>query len=122
MDNLSYSIYRQTNIEELKQIRRTNAAYIHENLSELSFLHSITENAVPLFVPVVFDNKVLRDTVRNHLISKQIYCPIHWPKSDYVPSDFSANVLYDRELSLICDQRYGVNEMKIQIEAIKQII
>lgn len=122
MDDLSYTLYKQEDLKKIRQVRKDNASYLHENLSELSFIDRLTEDAVPLFVPVIFDNKTQRDTVREKLIDNQIYCPVHWPKSVLVPQEYAVNDLYERELSLICDQRYGLKEMQFQVETIKQSI
>ncbi len=122
MDDLSYTIYKQEDLKKIRQVRKDNASYLHDNLPELLFLDRLTEDAVPLFVPVIFDNKTQRDTVREKLIDNQIYCPVHWPKSVLVPQEYAVNDLYERELSLICDQRYGLKEMQFQVETIKQSI
>lgn len=122
MDNLSYTLYKQTDLKEIKRKRKENAAYIHENLKGLQFMYSLTEHAVPLFVPVLFESKEQRDFVRKKLIEQQIYCPVHWPQPEQIPADFQVNDIVSRELSLICDQRYGLNEMKRIIKIIHQNI
>lgn len=35
----------------------------------------------PLFVPVIVEDKI-RMPLRNYLISKEVYCLIHWPLSN----------------------------------------
>lgn len=122
MDNLSYTLYKQTDLKEMKRKRKENAAYIHENLKGLQFMYSLTENAAPLFVPVLFESKEQRDYVRKKLIEQQIYCPIHWPQPKQIPAEFQVNDIVSRELSIICDQRYGLNEMKRIIKVIHQNI
>lgn len=119
MDNLSYTLYKQTNLKEMKRKRKENAAYIHENLKGLQFMYSLSENAVPLFVPVLFESKEQRDFVRKKLIEQQIYCPVHWPQPKHIPADFKVNDIVNRELSVICDQRYGLDDMQCIVEAIK---
>lgn len=111
MDNLSYAIYKATDIEVMKAQRRANAQYLHEHLKGVHFMYDLTEKAVPLFVPVLFESKERRDAVRRKLIEAEIYCPIHWPKPAQIPADFEANKIYDTELSLICDQRYSLTDM-----------
>jgi hypothetical protein len=51
------------------------------------------------------------------LIREQIYCPIHWPKSPY---HGDCGELYDRELSLICDQRYDLTDMARMVGVIQR--
>ena len=122
MDDLSYTLYKQEDLQKMAFRRRKNASYIHENLYGLQFIGALTENSCPLFVPVLFENKMQRDEVRKELIEQQIYCPIHWPKPSQIPEFYKVNDIVDRELSLICDQRYGLNEMKQQVDTIQQLI
>lgn len=112
MDDLSYAIYKATDIEAMKAQRRTNAQYLHEHLEGVRFMYDLTDNACPLFVPVLFESKEQRDAVRRKLIEAEIYCPIHWPKTAQIPIDFAVNKVYDTELSLICDQRYSLADMQ----------
>jgi len=122
MDDLSYTLYKQEDLQKMKQHRRVNAAYIHNNLKGVQFMYEFTDKSVPLFVPVLFESKEQRDTVRKKLIEQQIYCPIHWPQPKQIPTDYKVNDIVNRELSLICDQRYGINEIKREIETIIRLI
>lgn len=91
-----------------KRIR--NAKILHKDLiknQEIQILFDEKQMDCPLFVPILV-KKRQRDLIRKRLIDNQIYCPIHWPKPDM---DCDSN-LYDCELSLICDQRYGDEDMK----------
>lgn len=119
MDDLSYALYKSEDLAAMRHKRRENAKYLHEHLKGVSFIGELTENAVPLFVPVFFDTTEQRNSVRKKLIEAQIYCPIHWPKPAQIPADFTVNKIYDTELSLICDQRYDINDMKRIIETIQ---
>ena len=112
MDALSYTLYKQEDLEEMRKRRRENAAYLHEHLKGVPFIGELTDKEAPLFVPVFFENKLQRDSIRKRLIENNIYCPVHWPKPQQIPAGFAVNEIYDTELSLICDQRYGVEEMK----------
>ena len=80
MDDLSYTLYTQEDLQAMKQKRKENAAYIHEKLKGVQFMYCLTEKSVPLFVPVLIENKELRDDIRKKLIEQQIYCPVHWPE------------------------------------------
>ena len=112
MDDLSYALYKTEDFAAMRHRRRENAKYLHESLKGVKFIGELTENAVPLFVPVFFDTTEQRNAVRKKLIEAQIYCPIHWPKPAQIPADCEANKIYDTELSLICDQRYNVEDMQ----------
>ena len=118
MDDLSYAIYKATDIEAVKAQRRANAQYLHEHLKSVRFMYNLTDKAVPLFVPVQLENKEQRDAVRRKLFESEIYCPIHWPRPAQIPVDFDANKFYDTELSLICDQRYATSDMQRMVDLI----
>lgn len=111
MDDLSYALYKTEDVAIMRQKRRENALYLHGHLKGVRFLGELTDNAVPLFVPVFFDTTEQRNAVRKKLIEAQIYCPIHWPKPAQIPANFEVNKIYDTELSLICDQRYTTEDM-----------
>jgi hypothetical protein len=112
MDDLSYAIYKIEDLSAMRRKRRENAKYLHDNLQGVKFIGEFTEKAVPLFVPIFFETTEQRNAVRKKLIEAQIYCPIHWPKPAQIPADCEANKIYDTELSLICDQRYNVEDMQ----------
>ena len=118
MDDLSYALYKLEDLSAMRRKRRENAKYLHENLKGVKFIGELTDNAVPLFVPVFFETTEQRNAVRKKLIDAQIYCPIHWPKPALIPVDFEANKIYDTELSLICDQRYDLTEMERMVTLI----
>jgi hypothetical protein len=119
MDDLSYALYKSTDLATMRRRRRENAQYLHEHLKGVKFIGELTDNAVPLFVPVFFESKEQRDVVRKMLIDAQIYCPIHWPKNKLITPEKRVNQIFDTELSLICDQRYNIIEMQKIIETIQ---
>lgn len=112
MDDLSYALYKTEDLNSMRRKRRENAKYLHEHLKGVRFIDELTDNAVPLFVPVFFDSSEQRNAVRKKLIEAQIYCPIHWPKPAQIPAELKSNKIYDTELSLICDQRYDLADMQ----------
>lgn len=121
MDDLSYTLYSREDWAKVKKKRHENASYLHLHLRGSHFLDELTNFAAPLFVPIFLSTKELRDTIRKRLIENQIYCPVHWPKPKQIPTDYRANEIYERELSLICDQRYGVEEMQRIADCINHI-
>ncbi len=121
MDDLSYTLYSREDWAKVKKKRQENASYLHLHLKGSHFLDELTNFAAPLFVPILLSTKEQRDTIRKRLIENQIYCPVHWPKPQQIPVDYRANEIYERELSLICDQRYGVGEMQRIADCINYI-
>ena len=99
-----------------KQVRRDNAQTLYEGLEgSVEFLFPMVEMDSPLFVPVLLRED--RDKIRRKLIEESIFCPVHWPR----PQGAESN-LYDMELSLICDQRYGRKDMNRIGECLRRAI
>lgn len=121
MDDVSYALYKAEDFSTMRRKRKENAQYLHDNLKGVKFIGELTENAVPLFVPIFFETPKQRTAVRKKLIEAQIYCPIHWPKPVMIPVNLEANKIYDTELSLICDQRYGLTDMERMVALINSI-
>lgn len=122
MDDLSYSLWKQTDLDVMRERRRKNARVLHEGVKGLRFIADFNDNSCPLFVPVFFESKDVRDSVRKALIEASIYCPVHWPKNTLVKDEMKVNELFDTELSLICDQRYDESDMQRIIEIINNSI
>ena len=118
IDEYSKRYLISANYDRYREVRRSNARFLYDELSDcddIKFLFPLDEMDCPLFVPIVLDNKV-RNDLRKELIKNHIYCPIHWPKPEL---NCDSN-LYDLELSLVRDQRYGYKDMKRIAEVIKR--
>ena len=88
---------------------RANATYLHRLLEcsdIVTPVFRVEQIRCPLFVPVTVREGKRKD-LQNRLRENEIFCPIHWLKPD---TGCESN-LYDIELSLICDQRYGEQDM-----------
>ena len=107
IDNESLEILKKTDFNELKAKRRKNAILIHEILAEnhVSTL-KLQSKDVPLFVPIFLKSLKQRNDLRDFAISHNIYLPIHWPIENQPKS-----IQSDIELSIICDQRYDIEEV-----------
>lgn len=107
----------------ITKARRNNAAILMEglnNIPEVKLMFSqLEQNDVPLFVPIIVESN--RSELRKHLIDNKIYCPIHWPLSEYHKgiSERAAEV-YRKELSLVCDQRYDSDDMVRTVDCIRK--
>lgn len=123
--NTMIQFYTEMNhVAEMASVRRRNAEVLRDGLrdiDEIQFLISQDEKgAVPLFQAVLVPTEK-RDSLRKALIDSDIYCPVHWPISDsHAGISERAKEIYDRELSLICDQRYGREGMLREIKAIRE--
>lgn len=118
MSEVAGKILAGTNLEETARTRRCNAEYVVDELQKLGItpLAPLDERSVPLFVPITIGD---RDEVRRALRQKAIFCPVHWPlRKDMMCLD-NGRQMAEKELSLVIDQRYGLDDMSAMIETIK---
>ncbi len=103
-------IASKLNVDLIRHKRRKNAQVLLDSLRDIAIFPELNDNDCPLFVPIKVRN---RNGLRSHLIQKEIYCPVHWPKSSrHTEISPSTEEIYEREISLICDQRYDETHMK----------
>ena len=112
-----------TDWDAMRNRRRENAAHLMDSLSQTMQVTlpytKLTDADAPLFVPILVDKG--RNELRKYLIAHEVYCPVHWPKSVlHEGISQRASRLYDTELSLLCDQRYGQDEMRRIISLITE--
>lgn len=110
MDSQSLYFVNHIKCDEIAEQRRRNALLLYEGLEKVTGivpLFPVELMEIPLFVPVIIDTN-RRDEIRGTLIKESVYCPVHWPK----PNAGCCSNLYDRELSIVCDQRYNDQDMK----------
>lgn len=117
MSLIAEKLYSYVDEERVKVRRLNNATYLLEQLKELGIkpLLALTEDHVPLFVPIVLKN---RDTVRKSMFKQDIFCPVHWPLEGMTVK--RGEMMSQTELSLIIDQRYGRNDMDSIISVLKE--
>lgn len=112
---------KKMDIELIKSKRRANAEYLMDKLYDFCIVKNLSNDDCPLCVPIVIDSKY-RDKVKSILIENNIYCPIHWPYSNYHMISVKQQEIYDRELSLICDQRYDLDDMAYMCKKVKRAV
>lgn len=104
-------------ISTIKTKRRRNSLILRRAFSNQLIFSEMAIDDCPLFVPIyVPDGK--RDELRQFLISKKIFCPVHWSLSKYHNIDELSKWIYNNELSLVCDQRYTEEDMYRMVDAI----
>ena len=108
-------------VEYVRQKRRENAKILMREISDIALFDSLNEEDCPMFVPIFMSNEK-RDSLRSYLIRNGIYCPIHWPISKYHSLNSVTSNIYERELSLVCDQRYGSEDMYRMVDVIKSFL
>ena len=112
---------RRFNFPIIKNKRINNARKLLEVVKEYALFKEIDDNDCPLFVPIIVpENK--RDGLRKHLINHNVYCPIHWPITSLHKLNDDELFIYENELSLICDQRYDIEDMEYINSLIKEYL
>lgn len=103
------------NIGEIREIRKRNAEILRQGIEDITQINVLTDNShnqdCPLFLGISV-NDGYRNQLREYLIKNHIYCPVHWPVTAYHEGlTRNEQVVYSKTLSLICDQRYSVEDM-----------
>ena len=106
-------------LDYIKNHRRANAKILMDAFPELLLFRELKEGDCPLFVPVLVPDG-RRDRLRRYLTEREIYCPIHWPLSEYHRPGEDEKRIYEQELSLVCDQRYTREDMERMVEVIRE--
>lgn len=125
MDEKSIILLKSVNLKDIMSRRRENAKMLYEELGNVGWLKflfgKIDEDVTPLFVPIMVKTQDLRNELKKQLISRQIYCPVHWPKNSMTTPQMEVNKIFDREISLICDQRYTPEQLEGIVQTIKNL-
>lgn len=116
IDEVSMAMLEEWDALKIRERRRKNSILLHSGLADvegLKTLFELKEGDCPLFVPIICDKA--RERLRKRLVEEEIYCPVHWER----PAVRCSSNLYELELSLVCDQRYGQEDMQRICEVIK---
>lgn len=105
--------------EFIKNRRRANAEILRSAFKRMLIFKEMGVTDTPMAVPILVPNGK-RDELRRYLINNEIYCPVHWPVSEYHKLDERAEEIYMNELSLVCDQRYTEEDMYRMVHVIRQ--
>ncbi|NLM45161.1 MAG: hypothetical protein GX201_14335 [Clostridiales bacterium] len=126
IDCVSVNLLAKIDVVDVKKKRCENAQYLHKRLKESKYIKFLFkevdfERDCPLFVPIMVESSV-RESLRNYLISNNIFCPVHWPipRGHHLTTEITK--LYKQELSLICDQRYDHKDMKRITDVVEEFV
>lgn len=100
----------------IRERRLDNVGFLFRELGELALFTKIRKGKTPLFFPIMVGSSQ-RDELQRYLASRGIYCPVHWPVPNRKVFPLAKN-LYEQELSVICDQRYDIEDMERVASAI----
>lgn len=103
-------------LEAIKSARRKNAQILLSEFSDISIFTELGDSDCPMFVPIRVKN---RNALRSYLIQNEVYCPVHWPVSEYHNMSIETQRLVEEELSLVCDHRYNEADMFRLIDTVK---
>ena len=123
-DNVSLQVLKSVNVEYIRNKRRENASFIIDAINTFKLHHIVSPHQVvregdcPLFVPLRV-NPSVRATLRRQLIENRVYLPIHWPLSSLHNVNRTSQIIYDVELSFVCDQRYEAADMRRAVQIIR---
>jgi len=121
MSEISRTIFRETNWEELILLRRKNYRFLHDALTPYAtwlrpVFSTLPDDVCPLFMPIwVSENH--RNILKDFLVGNHIYTPVHWPFSSLIPQGHE-NSIYHHCLSIPCDQRYNEESLSRVLETI----
>lgn len=121
INNISHKIIDSCDVSEICCIRKANYTYLYENIIQYSWIQpvltEINDGICPLYLPVYVKN---RKELQSFLAERNIYCPVIWPKSENIlETDSVTEYMYEHMLCIPIDQRYGLEEMNVIREALK---
>lgn len=123
IDGLSKNIILNEDYKKNKFKRQENYQFLLdglENISDINIIFDNLTNECPLFCAIILKNERVRNSLKNELIRHNIYCPIHWsrPKEVAANKEVGTNNIYDKILSIPCDQRYSNSDMSYIVDNI----
>lgn len=122
----SLRAFNTADLEAIRMRRRANAKVLVEELRRLAspilqFADFDANRDTPLYLPI-FVPAEIRDSLVDHLRNNSIYVPVHWPMPRQLRLGAPETFLYQSEISLVCDQRYGTQEMLRIVECIREAL
>lgn len=115
MSETSKKIWLAADYEAMCNSRRENYRFLSENLKSITSVEPVfnflPQEIIPLYLPVYVKSD--RAMLQNHLASKDIYTPVHWPIPESCCHSITQNAenIYRHILSIPCDQRYDLHDM-----------
>lgn len=121
MSSLSQKLLNRFDFDEIISRRRKNFQYLLDNWSSQAIhplFQGLPADVCPLGFPVFAEN---RDYVRQKLIKRRIYPPVHWELPlEIDKNEFGVSWEVSRHiLTIPIDQRYGIDDMEYVIRQIK---
>lgn len=122
ISTLSRKIINNSNIDLIKSTRRKNYDLLIKGINNslvTPIFKQLSTNTVPLYLPVYVEG--CRDKLQSFLAQNKIYCPVHWPLASDIKDKYGNDFyIYDNVLSIVCDQRYSLDDMQRIVESINK--
>jgi dTDP-4-amino-4,6-dideoxygalactose transaminase len=118
IDDISSTILEGLDAEDLRVRRKRNFMVLLQGIKGFKgkgirpVFDELPDKVCPFFFPIYIENG--RDEFKKKLINENIYCAVHWPLPPQLSSlklPFSKSV-YNRIISIPCDQRYDIKDME----------
>jgi hypothetical protein len=112
----SMLLHKAFDYDKIMETRRDNFRLLARELQHIAIYNELPDDVVPLGFPIRIKE---RDRVQQFLFSRNIYPPVHWRITDYVPKRYRDSHQVSSEiLTLPCDQRYSEADMVLMVEAV----
>ncbi len=124
VDTISLLMMNEQDKAFCRDQRQVNAKYIHERISgipDLKPMFPLKQEDVPLNVPVIVDRET-RNGLQQFMADHAVFLPTHWGASDIVFCPSGDSNIYDKELSLVCDQRYNLDDIAREMDLIEEFM
>ena len=110
-------ILEHIDYEKILLKRRYNFHYLHDALSEINFLNlpELDTFECPMVYPFIINKNI---NLRKELLNKKIFVAQYWPNVHYMYGFEIEWDLSNKIVPIICDHRYGMNELKRIIQTI----
>ena len=108
IDDSSLYYLLNVDLDDVRRKRKENVNIIYQNLDLKKYKLLINDYNekfdILLYVPIYMDKEKLK-VLKEKIYQDKFYCPSHWPIDDNICD------IYNRELSIICDQRYNTKDI-----------
>lgn len=120
MSELSAQLLCRFDYADIARRRRANYEFLLSELGPLAMFTLLPDGVVPLGFPI---RLAARDRARQALFAADIFPPVHWPLDDVVPRSFTeSHKLACHIMTLPCDQRYDLSEMKRLVNCVRRAL
>jgi len=119
--SISLQTLKNINIHSLIEQRYENMKYLYESVYDQDLcLFKFDDIKSPFTFPIIFESRERRELVKTSLIKNDIYPPIHWDLTNFIPDSYSyEQKLSSRILSIPIDQRYKTEELSKVVKVLE---